>query len=918
MDKFVAIANLKITKRDEIVERKPDRLSNRTLRLKKSKQSLVVPTEISTKNELYQLLEAEKKRYAPFLLDLKNVEEKGFVRTELNGFSVDGKIVNIPDYGGPTGNAKKTYVKTFNLNKKSDKFYRLFFNAVDYIANVYVNGECVGTHEGFFAKFWFDVTDYLVDGENTVKVTVFNDYTYLGNSKSLGGETIMGDKLYACTGPGWDDPYLGWHHCPAGFGILDKVFIDECEEVIVSDIFVRVKNDYSLEAWVEIYNFTYNAKPIDVSLDVFGQNFEGQVVDNLAYTPGKNEKIKNKHNLIKIPFSIKDAKIWSLSEPYLYKAVVTVRCDGLEKVAYKQFGVRTFVQDTVSIPKGRYYLNGKQIKLRGANTMGFEQQDVMNGDIDRLIDDILLAKICNMNFLRITQRPVQSEIYDYCDRLGLMVQTDLPLFGVMRNTKFAEGVRQAEEMEKHIRSHPCCIQSTFINEPFANGNGEPHRNMSRDEMEAFFDCCRKIIWHNNPERVIKSVDGDYDPPSKDLPDNHCYNYWYNNHAVLLGKMNRGYWLSIKPDWCYGCGEFGAEGLDYADLMLRKYPKEWVKKPFSPNNILYSQTGENGGIFYPKQNTMEDWVRVSQDYQAYAVKSQTEFFRRDRLNVSFAVHLFIDAWPAGWMKTIMDCERTPKKAYFAYRNALKPVIISLNTKKFTYYCGETVEIESFLCNDLNVSVNGLVKYALTDSKGNSIMYREKTARCGEVDSSFIHTIKFKAPTVTGREKFKLTAYFDDGVRFSVNELEFEVFEKIDFKVDEKIHIIPLTQRGITTVAGSKVEVYENSCAGGVFFVETPTNGLFDGILKKDDLRLLYNKEKGYIDDVSDSAIIAEDFIPLIVKQPYLPIRNCEEYLLMYKKVGDEIYVISSIFLREENPQIRLLLKAIHTRLKDYIK
>ncbi len=80
-------------------------------------------------------------------------------------------------------------------------------------------------------------------------------------------------------------------------------------------------------------------------------------------------------------------------------------------------------------PDKAYY-----VCFKGANTMGFEQQDVMNGNIGQLIDDILLAKICNMNFLRLTQRPVQDKVYEYCDKLGLMTQTDLPLFGCMRRT----------------------------------------------------------------------------------------------------------------------------------------------------------------------------------------------------------------------------------------------------------------------------------------------------------------------------------------------------------------------------------------------------------------------------------------------------------------------------------------------------
>ena len=59
--------------------------------------------------------------------------------------------------------------------------------------------------------------------------------------------------------------------------------------------------------------------------------------------------------------------------------------------------------------------------------MGAFQQSIRK-DWRQLIDDILLAKITHMNYIRLTQCPVQPEIYEYCDRLGLMLQTDLPLF----------------------------------------------------------------------------------------------------------------------------------------------------------------------------------------------------------------------------------------------------------------------------------------------------------------------------------------------------------------------------------------------------------------------------------------------------------------------------------------------------------
>lgn len=211
--------------------------------------------------------------------------------------------------------------------------------------------------------------------------------------------------------------------------------------------------------------------------------------------------------------------------------------------------------------------------------MGFEQQDVLRGDLPQLIDDILLAKLCNMNFLRLTQRPVQDEVYEYCDKLGLMTQTDLPLFGVMRRFRVPEGIRQAEELARMVRKHPCNVVVSYINEPFPNANNEPHRHLIRPELENFFTCCDLVVKLSNPDQVIKHVDGDYDPPTDGIPDNHCYPMWYNGHGIDIGRLHRGYWLPVKPGWYYGCGEYGAEGLDSAEVMEERYPREWLREPF---------------------------------------------------------------------------------------------------------------------------------------------------------------------------------------------------------------------------------------------------------------------------------------------------------------------------------------------------
>ena len=190
---------------------------------------------------------------------------------------------------------------------------------------MYINGCCVGTHEGFFGSFFFDITNDVKSGENELKIVVKNDFVYLGNEHQWGGEAVQGDKLYAATGPGWDDPEQGWHHCPPGFGIIGKVYLDECDDFFINDIFVRVLPDFSLEAWVDVYDFTYDGKDIDLSVSVYGQNFEKIVFENMQVDLGAKTKVKNKNNIFKVPFKIKDAKIWNNDTPWLYKIVAKVR-----------------------------------------------------------------------------------------------------------------------------------------------------------------------------------------------------------------------------------------------------------------------------------------------------------------------------------------------------------------------------------------------------------------------------------------------------------------------------------------------------------------------------------------------------------------------------------------------------------------
>jgi hypothetical protein len=698
--------------------------------------------------------------------------------------------VKIPHYGPPLGRAITYYRVQFKVTAAMLQKGALFvaFDGVDYKANVFVNNTFLGSHEGFFAPFEFDFTPYARLGDNTMIVRVENDNIFMGSVGGINGDTIDGDKMYAATGLGYDDPELGWHHCPPGMGICQNVRIEARSRLHIRDLFIRPLPDESrAEAWIEVWNCDLHNIPINFDLSLFGQNFpatvfrERHINATTAQVAGYGDLDKQLEPVVKklagpgvsqfrVLFDIPGARQWDLETPWLYQLQVKLRsgADELCDARKQQFGMRTFRQDENSKPKGKFYLNGREIRLRGANTMGHEQGCVFRKDWQQLIDDILLAKLCHMNFLRLTQRPVQREVYEYCDRLGLMTQTDLPLFGCLRRNKVCEAIRQAEEMERLIRPHVCNVLISYINEPFPNGQGRPHRNLTRDELEHFFEIASRVVRMCNPERVIKYVDGDYDPPaSAGMPDNHCYCGWYIGHAIDLGRLNAGFWIPVAGGWHYGCGEFGAEGLDSLEVMRKFYPKDWLPpsgqeltEAWCPSKLVGNQTNRFHYLWFSRQTTPEAWIEASQKHQAWIARLMTEAFRRDRRMNSFAIHTFIDAWPCGWMKAIMDVLRIPKKAYFAYREALTPLMVSLRADRRAYFSQECVEMEAWICNDTHLAPAGAqLRYQL-ETNGQIVQSGRAIAKVPLCSSKPQGFIRFSLPALTERTAAKVRLALTD--------------------------------------------------------------------------------------------------------------------------------------------------------------
>ncbi len=744
--------------------------------------------KLDSVEKLHRRVAALRRHYGPFLRDLTPPNPSPRPQLNLTQFDFrletpadrrdaqrvyteagDWECVTIPHYRGPVGRWAGYYRTVFRVTPELLAPGRVWiqFGAADYIAEVFVNGTFIGRHEGFFAPFGFDITDALrPDGENTLLVRVENDAIQMGIAswrpwQGYGApvpETFQldGDKVYAATGQGWDAPD-GWSHCPPGAGIWQPVCIEGRAVTAVHDLFVRPQPEQNrAELWLETYCGAYSQVPVSVELTVYPNNFEGAPIEL-----GRHEldPAGPKLSFYKIPFPLPQFRWWTLDAPHLYTLRVRLVSQGAngsaEDIRDVTFGMRSFVQDTVSERKGTFYLNGTPIILRGTNEMGNLSVPVQQENPEQTIEDLLISKAAHMNFWRITQRPVQPKVYDLCDRLGVLFQTDLPMFAGMRHSCIEETARQAGEMERLIRSHPAAVISSFINEPFLPAwlPNRFHRLVERETLEDFFEVCLNYTRLYNPDRVVKCVDGDYNPPPRHgMLDQHAYVCMHEDHGIELGKFHKGELFDIKKGWRCGVGEYGAEGMEPLATMRRHYPAEWLPEEdadttWLPDRIPMCQAWGWHHQWYDRQDTITDWIAATHRHQAWAVRLMHEGFRR-RLDIinSTAIHLLINAWPNNWLKALCSVEREPLPAYFAYADANMLLAVNLRTDRHAVTGGQPLDVELWMLNDEPNAPDGTRITYWIECEGEVRLINQCTASVTPLAAVFQGRLRWRTPVV----------------------------------------------------------------------------------------------------------------------------------------------------------------------------
>ena len=287
------------------------------------------------------------------------------------------------------------YRRTFSVPAawKSQRLM-LNFGAVDYEAEVIVNGQSVGTHTGGYEAFSYDITPFLKgDGPQELIVRVF-DPTEKGGQPRGKQTTDPGGIMYTPT-----------------TGIWQTVWLEPLAKTSISRLHMVPDIDKG------VVNFTIGAPDAGANVSAVVQIKDGaKVVRTVKIKPN-----------VAVAIPVKNAKLWSPDSPFLYNVEIAL-LDGKTPVdrVSSYFGMRKISMGLVGGFQ-RLMLNNKVTFQIGPLDQGFWPDGIYTAPTDEaLASDIVAEKNLGFNMVRKHIKVEPARWYYHADRLGIMVWQDMP------------------------------------------------------------------------------------------------------------------------------------------------------------------------------------------------------------------------------------------------------------------------------------------------------------------------------------------------------------------------------------------------------------------------------------------------------------------------------------------------------------
>ena len=455
------------------------------------------------------------------------------------------------------------YQRTVTVPEQlTDRRVWLRFGAVTHDAQVYLNGEKLGEHKGGFLPFEFEVDECLLPGENRLTVAVDNRVNY--STLPVGNENSI--AFFGSDNPGIPSVELAKTRCKPQnrpnfdffnyAGITRPVTLYTTPKEYIKDISI-VTNINGTDGVVNYDVETVGQGSVSVSiLDERGAE--------VAHSEGARGQAV-----------IPDVKLWNPGAACLYTARVSFQNDVYEQA----FGVRT-----VKVEGTKFLINGKPFYFKG---FGKHEDSFFRGrGMDQCLNvkDVSLIRWLGANSFRTSHYPYAEEMYDLCDREGIVIIDEAPAVGinaggekdpyqVMRVRKHHEDV--IRDMIARDKNHPSVVMWSIANEP----DTEHFPQSAYDYFYPLYELAHACDPQGRPVTLV-ACQNDY---TKDLI----------TRAMDVCCVNRYYgWYNLSGDLDAACDAWNTE-LDFwagagKPLMVTEYGADTYPGVHNTHGEMFSE------------------------------------------------------------------------------------------------------------------------------------------------------------------------------------------------------------------------------------------------------------------------------------------------------------------------------------------
>lgn len=416
-------------------------------------------------------------------------------------FVYQSKMANLSDRKGknisydgkePPYHPIVWYKRTFELDAiVEDEEVLLHFNAVDYKAHIWINGQLVTIHEGGYTPFQVAISAYVKQGTNDIAVRV-EDYHDHAQPR---GKQIWTEKPWGCwytaSSGIWKDVWLSF---------TNKAYITACR--VSPDLDKRVAN-------IEL-EYSYSVKKgfkLEVEL-----SYENSVIATTVYDTEQYRQYLHLH--ITQPNGVDDIHAWSPERPQLYD--LKLRLYSKDMILLDEVGTH-FGMRKISVRNNQILLNNRPLYQRLILDQGYWEESLLTPPTkDALKKDLELIKAMGFNGIRKHQKVEDPWFYYLADKMGLLVWAELPS-PYSFSTKEVENVqRDMTEMAKALFNHPSIITWVPFNESWGI------RDVFTDaQQQNFVKSIYYLLKTLDPSRLISGNDG-WEQPITDFCAIHDY------------------------------------------------------------------------------------------------------------------------------------------------------------------------------------------------------------------------------------------------------------------------------------------------------------------------------------------------------------------------------------------------------------